>query len=700
MSLLPDRVPGEAFAKASRFREDLSDGLTARGDELFDLADALLCADGPVTAPVDLTPVAEHRRGHGAMYDALNSGNVDAPRVRQVLVGVPMPQAADGRLVLVVDVSNWLRPDAPTSADRLFCHAYGRSGRSSDQFVPGWPYSFVAALESGWTSWCQLLDAVRLGPDDDVAEVIASQVRRVVVDLIEMGRWHAGDRDILIVFDAGYDAPRMAHLLDGLPVEVLGRMRSDRVMRRPTPSPSLSPTEYALSYPQGGRPPKHGKEFRFAKPETWGEPDAATVQVTDRYGTARAMAWDRIHPRLTTRSAWIDHTGELPIVEGALIRLQVDRLPGGGDPPPLWLWSPATGLSREDVDVPGLSMSVPPAEVRALLGEPPRIPVRSQCSARGDPAGQPIVDGQERMNSMMRSRTATRLPLDRPARSLARRGRALGVALALGALLASGATMTLAAPAVAATGDVKCPSTDCVRIAPAAGSPVAVAPDKAGTAVYLAYSGGDLLKLDLATGALSTVTTGLGNLRGVAVDGGSAYITNFNGVLQQVDLATGSRRTLASGLPSLFGVARFGTTTYVTDGNGEIVAVPDGGTARVVATGLGFSYGLAFDKAGLAYTADMGQGRILQTNVATGTTRVLASETYEPTSISVGGDGLVYFMVANEVKRVNPATGVQSHVTNLVGINSFSFWLAASGDAYTTGSGGDGLWRITGLTSR
>lgn len=164
-----------------------------------------------------------------------------------MLAGLPMPQAADGRLVLAVDVSNWLRPDAPTSADRLFCHVYGRSGRSSDQFVPGWPYSFVAALESGRTSWCQLLDSVRLGPDDDVAEATAAQVGRVVVDLIEMGRWHAGDRDILIVFDAGYDAPRMAHLLDGLPVEVLGRMRSDRVMRRPTPSPK----EYALSCPPG-----------------------------------------------------------------------------------------------------------------------------------------------------------------------------------------------------------------------------------------------------------------------------------------------------------------------------------------------------------------------------------------------------------------------------------------------------------------
>jgi hypothetical protein len=45
--------------------------MTARADELFELTDAVLCADGPVTSRVELTMVAEHRRGHGAMYDAL-----------------------------------------------------------------------------------------------------------------------------------------------------------------------------------------------------------------------------------------------------------------------------------------------------------------------------------------------------------------------------------------------------------------------------------------------------------------------------------------------------------------------------------------------------------------------------------------------------------------------------------------------------
>lgn len=220
MSLLHHDARHEAFDFTSHFREDFYACLIRRGDTLFELCDAMLCGSGPVTSPVGLTLLAEHRRGHGALYDALNCGHIDGDGLRKALAMLPQPKAADGRLVLAVDVSNWLRPDAPCSADRLFCHVYGRSGRSSDQFIPGWPYSFVAALETGRTSWCQLLDAVRLGPDDDVAEVTAAQVRRVVTDLIAQGQWEVGDNDILVVFDAGYDAPRMAYLLDGLPVVV------------------------------------------------------------------------------------------------------------------------------------------------------------------------------------------------------------------------------------------------------------------------------------------------------------------------------------------------------------------------------------------------------------------------------------------------------------------------------------------------
>ncbi len=72
--------------------------------------------------------------------------------------------------------------------------------------------------------------------------------------------------------------------------------------------------------------------------------------MTSRYGTAVAAAWDRVHPRLTHRSAWLDHDGPLPVIEGTLIRLQVDHLPGDRDPKPVWLWSSATGVAPDEVD--------------------------------------------------------------------------------------------------------------------------------------------------------------------------------------------------------------------------------------------------------------------------------------------------------------------------------------------------------------
>ncbi|AJC54228.1 hypothetical protein GZL_01632 [Streptomyces sp. 769] len=102
--------------------------------------------------------------GHRALHAASDRGWLEPTRWRRTLVGLPLPRATDGRIVLAVDVSNWLRPDAPTSDDRLFCHVYGRGDRKTDQLVPGWPSSFAAALETGRTSWVALLDAVRLGP--------------------------------------------------------------------------------------------------------------------------------------------------------------------------------------------------------------------------------------------------------------------------------------------------------------------------------------------------------------------------------------------------------------------------------------------------------------------------------------------------------------------------------------------------------
>jgi hypothetical protein len=335
-----DQARAVALGELSQFRHEFYASLTARADVLFELTDAVLCADGPVTTLVELTLVAEHRRGHGAMYDALNHGRVEPERLRRTLASMPLPRAADGRIVLAVDVSPWLRSDAPTSAERLFCHVYGR-GKNQAQLIPGWPYSFVAALEPGRTSWTALLDAVRLGPTDDATTVTADQLRAVVGRLITVGHWQDGDPDILIVTDAGYDITRLAFVLADLPVELLGRIRSDRVLRLPKPPRLPGAT---------GRPPKHGPEFALNKPATWPEPAHTTTTDTTRYGTATATSWDRLHPRLTHRGCWLDHDGELPVIEGTLIRLQVEHLPGERDPKPLWLWSSTTSASAADID--------------------------------------------------------------------------------------------------------------------------------------------------------------------------------------------------------------------------------------------------------------------------------------------------------------------------------------------------------------
>lgn len=340
MNSLEDPARAEAIERLSQFRCGFYQSLTRRADALFELAEAVLCADGPVKTLVDLSLCPEHRRGHGALYDGLNRGRLDVARFRAALAGLPLPRAVDGRIVLAVDVSAWLRPDACTSPGRLFCHVYGRA-KSAAQFIPGWPYSLVAALEVGRTSWTALLDAVRLGPDDDETAVTALQLREVIGRLVTAGQWKDGDPDILIVFDAGYDVARLAFLLADLPVQLLGRMRSDRVLRLPAP-PRRPGT--------GGRPAKHGGEFSFADPATWPDPQHATTTQTTRYGTAVASSWDRLHPRLTHRAAWLDHHGALPIIEGTVIRLQVDHLPGGGDPNPVWLWWSVTSATPADID--------------------------------------------------------------------------------------------------------------------------------------------------------------------------------------------------------------------------------------------------------------------------------------------------------------------------------------------------------------
>src|SRR3954449_5458049 len=90
------RPAGEAAELLRGLRGELYGCLERRADELFELTDAVLCADGPVHTLVGLCLTAEHRRGHGALYDAVNVGRVDVERLGRVLDRLPLTRDYDG----------------------------------------------------------------------------------------------------------------------------------------------------------------------------------------------------------------------------------------------------------------------------------------------------------------------------------------------------------------------------------------------------------------------------------------------------------------------------------------------------------------------------------------------------------------------------------------------------------------------------
>ncbi|WP_307849706.1 transposase [Qaidamihabitans albus] len=106
--------------------------LTARADALFELTDAALRADGPVTSLVDLTLEAEHRRGHGSLYDSLNQGEIDISMFGNVLVRQSIPcSAAAGPCWPSTSATGYdrTRTPAPIDGPATPTHAAGANPR-------------------------------------------------------------------------------------------------------------------------------------------------------------------------------------------------------------------------------------------------------------------------------------------------------------------------------------------------------------------------------------------------------------------------------------------------------------------------------------------------------------------------------------------------------------------------------------------
>src|SRR5215208_6240508 len=106
----------EPYDALHSFRRSLYECLYRRGDALFELADAILTADGAGPSPAHLSLQASHRRGWGSLYAALDRGRIDDEALRKLLARHPLVGAEEGETpVFAVDVSVWPRCDAECS---------------------------------------------------------------------------------------------------------------------------------------------------------------------------------------------------------------------------------------------------------------------------------------------------------------------------------------------------------------------------------------------------------------------------------------------------------------------------------------------------------------------------------------------------------------------------------------------------------
>jgi hypothetical protein len=282
-------MPTSPLVRLDAFRAALHACYPRRADALFELGDALLCAQAVPSLPhLSLEPVC--RRGWGSVYAALARGRIDTERLRDLLVSSLPP--ADP-LVFAVDVTTWPRCDAECSPERGY---YYHPSRHS---------------------------AARLHPLEDTDQQAARQVRAL------LGRLGAGGPVPLVVFDAGYDSAQLTLDLAEERVAVLVRLRSDRCFYAdPSPRPPGAT----------GRPRRHGAKFNCADPATWPTPTATLVCTDDQYGTVTVQAWGGLHPKQQRHPG--HGTGKpRPIVRGTIIRVQVERVPAKTRPPKvLWLW--------------------------------------------------------------------------------------------------------------------------------------------------------------------------------------------------------------------------------------------------------------------------------------------------------------------------------------------------------------------------
>jgi hypothetical protein len=232
-------------------------------------------AEGPVHSLVGLCLRPEHRRGHGASTTRSTAAGRTPGGCARRRFGSAYHGCWGGRAGGSRSPSTSRRGRARTRRpvpSGCSATSMGVGGRSSSGFP------------AGPISWAVVLDAVRLGRPTTPTVVTAAQLRAA-------RHWQPGDPAILVVFDSGYDVHRLAFVLADLPIQLIGRIRADRVLLAPAPPrPVHGPVPLS-------RPRRHGAVW--SGPIRAAGPTLTTAATT----TARAAGpgWGAGSPRCRRR---------------------------------------------------------------------------------------------------------------------------------------------------------------------------------------------------------------------------------------------------------------------------------------------------------------------------------------------------------------------------------------------------------------
>jgi hypothetical protein len=269
----------ENINKLIEFRQAIYEkGMRTRRDAMFDLLDALLSA-GPVSSFTMLSQSSRFQRQWPSLYAAVEDGELDRVWLRTYLARL-VPQ--QGLQVFPLDGSPWPRPRSRVLDDRQYVHQ-ASSAVNGGTIVVGYPYSLLEWCAESHSSWSLSVDMRRVPSAQTAQEVGAEQIQALAQARIDFL-----DALDIVAADGKYGNAGFLRRVKGLRCGILARLRCDRVLYGPPPTP----------FPhQKGRHRVHGACFAFKEPETWGIPDEV-IQLEDPYwGQVRLQRWQGLHEK-------------------------------------------------------------------------------------------------------------------------------------------------------------------------------------------------------------------------------------------------------------------------------------------------------------------------------------------------------------------------------------------------------------------